>query len=128
MLVQCFHRVNLGGSPFDIGVAARTLPAVCDMKPRRIDLVNSLLAIVWDDGHESYYEPEALRRACPCALCKGEATALKEYRPAPPQYTPASFELTGFEHVGSYAIQPHWADGHSSGIYSFDYLRGLPAG
>jgi len=25
--------------------------------------------------------------------------------------------------VGGYAIQPVWADGHATGIYSFDYLR-----
>ncbi|HMD53902.1 MAG TPA: gamma-butyrobetaine hydroxylase-like domain-containing protein [Phycisphaerae bacterium] len=25
--------------------------------------------------------------------------------------------------VGGYAIQPAWADGHNTGIYSFDYLK-----
>jgi len=25
--------------------------------------------------------------------------------------------------VGGYAIQAVWADGHATGIYSFDYLR-----
>jgi DUF971 family protein len=25
--------------------------------------------------------------------------------------------------VGGYAIQPVWADGHATGIYSFDYLK-----
>jgi DUF971 family protein len=25
--------------------------------------------------------------------------------------------------VGGYAIQPVWADGHATGIFSFDYLR-----
>jgi DUF971 family protein len=31
--------------------------------------------------------------------------------------------------VGGYAIQPTWADGHNSGIYSFQYLRRIdPAG
>jgi DUF971 family protein len=27
------------------------------------------------------------------------------------------------ELVGRYAVQIHWNDGHSTGIYSFDYLR-----
>jgi DUF971 family protein len=27
--------------------------------------------------------------------------------------------------VGGYAIQPVWADGHASGIFSFDYLQKL---
>jgi DUF971 family protein len=27
--------------------------------------------------------------------------------------------------IGSYAVQPVWADGHRSGLFSFDYLRRL---
>jgi DUF971 family protein len=38
-------------------------------------------------------------------------------------YSPESFQLTGFDIVGGYALQPRWADGHSTGIYSFTYLR-----
>jgi len=29
------------------------------------------------------------------------------------------------ELVGRYALQIYWSDGHSSGIYTFDYLRNL---
>jgi len=36
-----------------------------------------------------------------------------------------AFELRGIEPVGGYALQPAWADGHASGIYSYDYLRKL---
>ena len=25
--------------------------------------------------------------------------------------------------VGGYAVQPVWADGHATGLYSFDYLK-----
>ena len=35
----------------------------------------------------------------------------------------ASFQLRKWTMVGGYAIQPLWADGHGSGIYSFDYLK-----
>jgi len=27
--------------------------------------------------------------------------------------------------VGSYAVQPHFSDGHATGIYSWDYLYEL---
>ena len=27
--------------------------------------------------------------------------------------------------VGRYALQMYWSDGHSTGIYTFDYLRDL---
>jgi DUF971 family protein len=29
--------------------------------------------------------------------------------------------------VGTYAIQPFWADGHNTGIFSFDYLSEVAA-
>jgi DUF971 family protein len=29
--------------------------------------------------------------------------------------------------VGGYAIQPVWADGHATGIYSFEHLRRVAA-
>ena len=41
------------------------------------------------------------------------------------RHTDKSFELLGFDLVGGYALQPRWADGHSTGIYSFTYLRRL---
>ena len=95
------------------------------MKPNKIETVNNVLAIAWDDGREEYFDFETLRRACPCALCKGETNVMVEYKPKPQNYTPASFELRSWHYVGGYAIQPQWGDGHASGIYSFDYLRRL---
>lgn len=96
-----------------------------EVKPKNIEVVNNILAIAWDDGHESYFDFETLRRACPCALCKGETNVLVEYKPKQQPYTPASFELRSWQYVGGYAIQPQWADGHASGIFSFPYLRDL---
>ena len=93
------------------------------MKPTKIDTINNVLAIVWDDGQETYVDFEALRRACPCAACKGETNVLSHAAPLPKNFTPASFELRRWEYIGGYALQPHWADGHASGIYPFDYLR-----
>ena len=95
------------------------------MRPKNVEVINSILAVAWDDGHESYYDFEVLRRACPCAACKGETNVLSHAAPLARNFTPASFELRGWQYVGGYAIQPQWADGHASGIYSFQYLRGL---
>ena len=50
---------------------------------------------------------------------------MTELKPPPVKYTAASFQLTGFDYIGGYAIQPRWADGHSTGIYSYKYLRRL---
>jgi DUF971 family protein len=37
--------------------------------------------------------------------------------------SPRAFQLLRVANVGAYAIQPVWADGHATGIYSFEYLR-----
>ena len=36
-----------------------------------------------------------------------------------------AFELVRWEAIGGYAVQLCWADGHSTGLYTFDYLRRL---
>jgi len=37
--------------------------------------------------------------------------------------TPRAFELRTIQLVGSYAVQPLWADGHNTGLYPFEYLK-----
>lgn len=39
-----------------------------------------------------------------------------------------SAELKSIEAVGNYALQPVWSDGHSYGIFSWEYLRELSPG
>ena len=39
---------------------------------RDVMVVGNELVLVWPDGREAYIALETLRRACPCALCKGE--------------------------------------------------------
>jgi DUF971 family protein len=38
-------------------------------------------------------------------------------------FTPESFRLVRITNVGGYALQPVWGDGHSTGIYSYEYLK-----
>jgi len=100
-----------------------TLQAV----PKKIKLAgqNATLGIEWSDGHSSSYPYGYLRSKCPCATCS-------ELGP-PPEKPVSPLPILGqkplkperAELVGRYALQIFWSDGHSSGIYSFDYLRGL---
>lgn len=95
---------------------------------RAIDIqpIGNELAVKWDDGAESFISLEKLRRSCPCAGCKGETDVMGNLYKGPEQpLKPESFRLLGVAQVGGYAIQPRWADGHSSGLFSFDYLRRL---
>lgn len=96
------------------------------MQPARIEVIQGELAVAWDDGSEDFIPLERLRRECPCAACKGEPDVMgRTLRPPPVPLTPSSFELTRFEKVGGYALQAWWADGHSTGLYTFDLLRRL---
>jgi DUF971 family protein len=96
--------------------------------PEDIQVAGDELAIRWSDGEESYLPLEMLRRACPCAGCCGEPDALGHVDVPRVSYDPArSFHLRSFNLVGGYALQPAWADGHSTGLYSFDLLRRLPS-
>jgi len=89
-----------------------------------IQQIGGELAVKWDDGGESFVPLERLRRCCPCAGCKGEVDIMGNlYKNPDRPLTPAAFKLVRIERVGGYAIQPTWADGHESGIFSFDYLR-----
>jgi DUF971 family protein len=96
------------------------------MRPLDIQQIGEELAIKWDDGTESYLRLESLRRHCPCAGCKGEMDIMGNPYKGPDQpLPPQAFQLRRIANVGGYAIQPVWADGHSTGLYSFDYLLRL---
>jgi DUF971 family protein len=94
------------------------------MRPQDIQQIGGELAIKWDDGGESFISLEKLRRACPCASCQGETDILGNvYKNPVAELSPAAYQLKQIVSVGGYAVQPVWADGHATGIYSFDYLR-----
>jgi DUF971 family protein len=94
------------------------------MRPLDIQQIGAELAVKWADGTESFIGLEKLRRHCPCAGCKGEVDILGNvYRGPDRPLKPEAFALVRVVPVGGYAIQPVWADGHASGIYSFDYLK-----
>ena len=95
------------------------------LTPTNIQQIGDELAIVWNDGLESYLPLEMLRRACPCAACGGEPDVLGNIARPEVAYTPESFVLRTCENVGGYALQPTWADGHGTGLYTFPYLRRL---
>jgi len=95
--------------------------------PNNIAHVGNELAIAWNDGSESFLRLEFLRRNCPCAMCGGEPDVMGNLVRPEVTYTPQSFVLRGWQMVGGYAIQPSWADGHGTGLYSFPYLKKLTA-
>lgn len=77
-----------------------------------------VMEIDFEDGHRGVYPHEVLRGYCPCALCQGHQ--------GPIRYVPGGDTvLTDLAEVGDYALRLTWADGHSTGIYTFRFLRDL---
>ena len=91
----------------------------------RIHGEGDTLSIEWSDGHRSAYPYQYLRDRCPCATC-AEVSPSSEPKPVQlPMLGVKPLQPDRAELVGRYALQIFWNDGHSSGIYTFDYLRGL---
>lgn len=88
-------------------------------------VIGNELALSFADGFEAYLPLPMLRRSCPCAACQGEPDAMGRVVRPRVEHGPKAFELLKFEQIGGYAIQLFWADGHSSGIYSYSYLLKL---
>jgi DUF971 family protein len=88
-----------------------------------------MLRIEWEDGLQSEYPLEGLRAACPCAECKGGHANMGQ--PGAPEMLEGRLDpgksaaLERLELVGNYALQLVWSDGHSYGIYTWEYLRAL---
>lgn len=78
------------------------------------------LRIVWKDGRVAEYEPRELRLLCPCAGCVDEMTGIRTLRP---EMVDEGVYPTAIHYVGRYALQFVWSDGHSTGFYTFEYLR-----
>ncbi len=95
--------------------------------PIDIQLIGQEVAIVWDDGQESYFAFEKLRAASPSASNIGEVDVLgNRYGGDGPRKFPG-VQVLGWERVGNYALRFDFSDGHRTGLYSFDYLRRLAA-
>ena len=93
--------------------------------PSNIQLIGNEVAIVWNDGAETYYPMEFLRAASPSAANIGERDILgNQYGGDGPKKFPG-VSVTGWEQVGNYALRFDFSDGHRTGLYSYDYLRDL---
>lgn len=95
------------------------------LHPVNIQPIGDELAIVWNNGGESYFKLEALRRACPCAACGGEPDVLGNVERPLVTYVEKSFQLRSCRIIGGYSVQMTWEDGHDTGLYTYKYLQAL---
>ena len=82
------------------------------------------LVVEWADGAHLPIPFPVLRRACPCAVCRGELGRPGRFD-VEPELREGEDELADIHLVGMYGLGARWADGHSTGIYTFEQLRRL---
>ena len=80
------------------------------------------LEVTWEAGHVGVYGYRSLRGECPCASCVDEWTGVR--RLVLDSISP-DILLTNMKLVGQYAIKIDWSDGHNTGLYTWNRLRGL---
>ena len=93
--------------------------------PTNIQLVGNEVAIVWDDGVETYIEFERLRAASPSAETQGERDILGVQHGGHGPRKFSGVTVLSWEQIGNYALRFDFSDGHRTGLYSFEYLRNL---
>jgi DUF971 family protein len=78
------------------------------------------LEIAFDDDSSFTLPFEFLRVYSPSAEVRGHGQGQEVLQLGKREVT-----LTALEPVGHYAVQPHFSDGHNTGIYTWDYLYRL---
>jgi DUF971 family protein len=88
--------------------------------------------ITWADGHRTHFDFAFLREMCPCAMCNDERQKKQDLAERAPVSSGAVLPLfkprltaRAAKAVGNYALQIDFSDGHATGIYSYEYLRGI---
>ena len=111
---------NEGAPPWMDGSASPSGARTTPIGFRRLDA--RTLSVLWADGRCDDFDVRDLRLACHCALCVQEMSGRKLLDPRRVGLDVSPNVITS---IGNYAIGVDWSDGHSSGIYAFDYLRTL---
>ena len=80
------------------------------------------LEVAFDDGAVFSLPFELLRVYSPSAEVRGHGQGQEVL-----QTGQRDVSITALEPVGHYAVQPHFSDGHNSGLFSWPYLYHLGA-
>jgi DUF971 family protein len=86
----------------------------------KLHQVSRRLEITFDDGARFELPYEFLRVYSPSAEVRGHGPGQEVL-----QVGKKNIEIKGIEPVGAYAVSLTFADGHDTGIYSWDYLYEL---
>ena len=81
--------------------------------------------MLWGDGNESFLDASFLRTHSPSAENQGESDIFGKVSGGTNITEFPNVKILKVSPVGNYAIRILFSDGHSTGIYSWDYLRKL---
>jgi DUF971 family protein len=92
-------------------------------QPRMVQAVGTEIAIIWNDGDESFFPMDYLRAHSPSAENQGEIDILGQRHGGDDRERFPGITVNNWEFIGNYAIRFIFSDGHQTGIFSWDYLR-----
>jgi DUF971 family protein len=103
-------------------VAGVSSPGMPERVPTEIKLhqKSRVMELAFADGRQFRLPYEYLRVYSPSAEVRGHGPGQEVL-----QTGKREVEIRSLEAVGSYAVQPVFSDGHSTGIYSWEYLYEL---
>ena len=116
---------------FSIGTSSSNVEIECmEIHPVGLEKTDShCLRITWSDGQILDIPFGQLRGACPCATCKekkkGEAARPKSSLSILSAAEAVPLDIAQMRPVGNYAYNVAFSDGHSSGLFTIELLRGL---
>ena len=93
--------------------------------PKNVQLIGDELAILWDDGSESYISAPILRAASPSAETAGERDIFGRLHGGEQGKDYSAVTILSWQFVGNYAIRFRFSDGHATGLYSYELLKQL---
>src|SRR3954463_13758199 len=96
--------------------------------PKDIQLIGTEVALRWEDGHESFISFATLRAASPSAEVRGERDIFGHQYGGEVPRNFVGIEVTGWERIGNYAIRFEFSDGHRTGFFRYELLRGRGGG
>ena len=82
-----------------------------------VRMQSRVVEVSFEDGKAFSLPFELMRVYSPSAEVRGHGPGQETLQTGKRNVT-----LTALEPVGNYAVQPHFSDGHNTGIYSWDYL------
>ena len=88
----------------------------------KLHQTSRVMEVSFSDGRQFRLPYEYLRVYSPSAEVRGHGPGQEVL-----QTGKRAIEIRSLDAVGSYAVQPVFSDGHSTGIYSWEYLYELGA-